>query len=134
MKSQQQSVDSHFNDHPFNIFFSVDLVKYVNGKSIFTFRVRDEFSSDSCQSAGVLGVAADYIARIAGQKLIGECSVLEQEVYLRTKVPGRSWVASAKIDYSDNQNAAYCCKIYAVTGRRNRLIGETQGTLVSGEG
>jgi hypothetical protein len=130
MNNQQKFVEAAVGNHPVNLLFHVDPIRYVRGHAVLKVSLREEFSSDSSASAGVLGLVVDYIARVAGNESIGDCFVLEQEICVHP-TSSRALMASAKIELSNNCNAAYRCKVYSVKGSKNQLVGESHGTLIS---
>lgn len=130
MISQEKFVEDNLSHHPINLVAHVGAITYVKDRAVLNIRLRDEFSTD-CSASGVLGVIVDYVARVAGREFIGNCFVLEQEIFVHSPVLGRALMVSATIEFSIHQNAAYRCKIFSVTSDNNKLVGESQGTLLS---
>lgn len=129
MNSQQILIHDVLIDHPVKVFFQANIIKCLAGQARFTFKLRDEFSGRDFESAGVLGLVVDYVARTLGNTCLEHCFLLEQEIRFYSHKLKSSLMVNASIESLNDTDAAFYCEIFSLEKPKNHLIAESRGTL-----
>jgi len=124
MNTYPEVVNNILNAHSVSSLFNVKVINYSVGKIVLGLSARAPLFN------GTLGCIVDCVARIVGQEAVGDCFVSEYELNSYTQSATGEFVVSARIESSSNDNAIYCCEIYAVENTDYKPLAESQGTLL----
>lgn len=129
MNNDLNNIRNILNSHPVSALFNTSLIHSEPGNIVLNLKCKDGLGSNA-NPGGTFGCIVDCVARIASYKHIGDSFMSEYELNFHAQIPTREFVAYAVVDSANNDSAVYSCGIYAVENPENRLVAESQGTLL----